>query len=80
MTATKEKEITQITVPIPLEQLEEIHEVWIQFASVLEVADSHEGSADILRLLQPLESRMSEVVFEEWETLMDKAKKKGGAA
>ena len=68
----------QITVPIPLEQLEEIHEVWIQFASVLNIAENDEGSATMLRLLKPLESRLSEVVFEEWEGLMDKAKS-GGA-
>ena len=67
----------EITVPIPLEQLEEIHEVWIQFASVLHIAENDEGSATMLRLLKPLESRMSEVVFEEWEGLMDRAKSGG---
>ncbi len=69
----------QITVPIPLEQLEEIHEIWLQFASVLEIAGGHEGSNVMFRLLKPLENRMSAVVFEEWETMMDKAKKNGGA-
>jgi len=69
--------MNQITVPIPLEQLEEIHEVWIQFASVLNIAENDEGSATMLTLLKPLESRMSEVVFEEWESLMDKAKNGG---
>jgi len=70
--------VKQITVPIPLEQVEEIHEIWLQFASVLEIAEDHEGSNVMLRLLKPLESRMSDVVFEEWETMMDKAKN-GGA-
>ncbi len=67
----------EITVPIPLEQVEEIHEVWIQFASLLDISQNDEGSETLWRLLKPLESRMSEVVFEEWEGLMDKAKNGG---
>jgi len=67
----------EITVPIPLSQLDEIHDIWIQFASVLNIAQNDEGSETLLTLLKPLENRMSEVVFEEWEGLMDKAKNGG---
>ncbi len=63
----------QITVPIPLEQLDEIHEIWKQFASVLDISESDSGSATMSILLQPLASRMSDVVVEEWESLMEKA-------
>ena len=69
----------RVTVPIPLEQLEEIHEIYIQFASVLSIAQHDDGSASMSTVLRPLESRMGDIVVEEWETMMDKAKKNGGA-
>lgn len=69
----------QITVPILLEQLEEIHEIYIQFASVLSIAQHDDGSEGMSIVLRPLADRMGEVVVEEWETMMDKARKTGGA-
>jgi len=67
----------QITVPIPLEQVEEIHEVWLQLASILEISQNNEGSEALWRLIKPLEDRMSAVVFEEWEGMMDEAQNGG---
>ncbi len=77
MTATKEKELTEITVPIPLEQLEAVHQVWIEFASILTIADRNKCDS-IMNLLEPLDKRLGDVICEEWEGLMDKAKKNGG--
>jgi len=68
----------QITVPIPLSQLDEIHDIWSQFTSVLDIAENDSGSATMAILLRPLADRMTEVVIEKWETLMDEAKN-GGA-
>ena len=79
MTATQEKNPTQITVPIPMEQLEEIHEIYIQWGSILSIAQHDDGSAEMSIVLRPLADRMANVVVEEWETMMDKAKKNGGA-
>ena len=76
---TATKELTEITVPIKLSQLEEIHEVWRQFCSVLDISESNSGSASMSIVLRPLADRMSAVVVEEWESMMDKAKN-GGAA
>ena len=67
----------EITVPIPLSQLDEIHDIWSQFASVLDIAENDSGSATMSILLKPLADRMSDVVVEEWEGLMDKAKSGG---
>ncbi len=69
----------QITVPIPLEQLEEIHDIWLQFSSVLSLAQHDDGSAEMSIVLRPLADRMANVVVEEWETMMNQAKKNGGA-
>jgi len=57
--------------------LDEIHDIWIQFASVLDIAENDSGSATMAILLKPLADRMSTVVVEEWEGLMDKAKSGG---
>ncbi len=67
----------QITVPVPLEQLEEIHDIWSQFCSVLDIAEGHSGSATMSILLRPLTDQMSAVVVEKWESLMDKAENGG---
>ena len=68
----------QITVPIPLEQLEAVHQVWMEFTSVLGISDN--GKFDsLLDVLDPLEQRLSKIVFDEWETFIDQAKKNGGA-
>lgn len=68
----------QITVQIPLEQLEAVHQIWLEFASILSITDRGEFDS-LMTVLEPLEKRMGDVVFEEWETMMDKAKKNGGA-
>ncbi len=64
----------QITVPIPLEQLKAVHQVWLEFSSVLGIVDADKCDL-LLNVLEPLEERLSAVVFEEWETLIDKAEK-----
>jgi len=66
----------QITVPIPLEQLEAVHQIWIEFASILAITDRNKCDS-IMNLLEPLNERLGDVVFEEWEVLMDKAKNGG---
>ena len=68
----------QITVPIPLEQVEAAHQVWLEFTSLLLIVDRGKFES-LLDVLEPLEDRMGKIIFEEWETLMDKAKKNGGA-
>ncbi len=66
----------QITVPIPLEQVEAVHEIWIEFSSILTITDR--GKFDpLMNLLEPLNTRFADVICEEWETLMDKAKNGG---
>ena len=66
----------QITVPIPLEQLKAVHQVWMEFTSVLGIVES--GKFDpLLEVIDPLEKRLSAVVFDEWGTLIDKAEKGG---
>lgn len=67
----------QITVPIPLEKLKTVHQVWLEFSSILGITERNKFES-LLDLLEPLEERLSNVVFEEWETLIDKAEK-GGA-
>ncbi len=64
----------EITVPIPLSQLDEIHDIWSQFVSVLDISEGHSGAVSMSIILNPLADRMSAVVVEEWESLMDKAK------
>ena len=54
----------QITVPIPLKQLEEIHDIWSQFQSVLDIAENDSGSATMSILLKPLADQMGDVVVE----------------
>ena len=49
------------------------------FASVLSIAQHDDGSESMSAVLKPLADRMGDVVVEEWETMMDKAKKNGGA-
>ena len=68
----------QITVPIPLEQVEGVHQIWLEFSSILSITDR--GKFDsLMTLLEPLNDRLSDIVFEEWGTLIYKAKKTGGA-
>ncbi len=68
----------QITVPIPLEQVEAVHQVWLEFSSLLFIVDRGKFES-LLDVLEPLEDRLGKVIFEEWETLIDQAKKNGGA-
>jgi len=68
----------QITVPILLEQLKAVHQVWLEFSSILGLTDRDKFES-LLDLLEPLNNRLANVVFEEWETLIDKAEKDGGA-
>ncbi|MDA2935560.1 hypothetical protein MYX82_14680 [Acidobacteria bacterium AH-259-D05] len=74
----------EITVPVPLKQLEAVHQIWIEFASIITITDRNETEADsLMNLLEPLNERLSDIVFEEWETLIHKAEKspqEGGAA
>ena len=63
-------------IPIPLEQLKTVHQVWLEFSSILGVADRDKFEL-LLDLLEPVEKKLADVVFEEWETLIDKAEKGG---
>ncbi len=62
----------QITVPVPLEQLKAVHQACMEFGSVLGLTDRNKFEL-LLDVLEPLEKRLSDVVFEEWETYIDKA-------
>ena len=66
----------QITVPIPLEQLKTVHQVWLDFFRILSITDRNKFES-LLDLLEPLEKRLADVVFEEWETYLNK---QGGAS
>ena len=66
----------QITVPIPLEQVEAVHQIWMEFDSILAITERNKFDS-LMNLLEPLNDRLAGVVFEEWETLMDKAKNGG---
>ena len=68
----------QITIPIPLEQVEAVHQVWLEFTSLLFIVDRGKFES-LLDVLEPLGDRLGKVIFEEWETLIDQAKKNGGA-
>ncbi len=68
----------QITVPIPLEQVEAVHQICLEFNSILHIADRDRFDG-LMNLLEPLSERLGEVAFDEWDILIDKAKKKGGA-
>ncbi|MDA2928458.1 hypothetical protein MYX84_00685 [Acidobacteria bacterium AH-259-O06] len=65
---------SEVTVPVPLSQLKEIHQIWLEFASILSVTDR--GKFDsLMNLLEPIQERMSDIVFEEWESLISKAER-----
>ncbi|MDA2933335.1 hypothetical protein MYX82_03220 [Acidobacteria bacterium AH-259-D05] len=62
----------EITVPVPLGQLKAVHEIWIEFSSIVSVTDRNEADS-LMNLLEPLNERLADIVCEEWETLIDKA-------
>ena len=63
-----------ITVPIPLEQLEAVHQIWIEFSSIVSITDRNENDS-LMNLLEPLDERLAAIVVEEWETLIHKVEK-----
>jgi len=66
----------QITVPIPLEQVEAVHQICLEFNSILNIADRDKFDA-LMNLLEPLSERLGEVAFDEWDSLIDEAKNGG---
>jgi len=66
----------QITVPIPLEQLEAVHQICLEFNSILSITDRDKFDG-LMNLLEPLSIRLANVAFDEWDSLIDEAKNGG---
>ena len=58
-------------IPVPIEQLKAVHQIWLDFGSILGAADQDKFDS-LLDLLKPLDKRLAAVVFGEWETLIYK--------
>ena len=69
----------EITVAVPLEQLKAVHQIWLEFSSILSITDRNEFDS-LMNLLEPLNDRLVNIVFEEWESLINKAEKKAEGA
>ncbi len=67
----------EITVSIPLEQVEAVHRICLEFNSILNIVDRDKFDA-LMNLLEPLSERLGNVAFDEWDSLIDAAKN-GGA-
>ena len=68
----------EITVPVPLDQLEAVHQIWMEFSSIVTITDQNPTEVHgLMVLLEPLSGRLGNIVVEEWETLIDKAESAG---